>query len=244
MVGGVHEGDLSVVVDWTRRSLPAEYSRVIEVLVEEARRDPSASGLLLTGSIARQDALPGTDIDVRYFRRSDRSPSFERGHCDDLLVERTFTDEGSALAKLRENPMHVYAYLDGRILYDSDGTVPRLQAEADRVFRAYRAPEQLKFGLAEDLRHVEDKARVGLEAGDLLRAVYCLSTSSWGLIEGLWAANDLPAPPNSSVRPHLRDLHGPENVCSLFERMFVGEPWERAEAGLFLVRWVRRRLLT
>lgn len=242
-MSGVDGDDMHVVVEWIRRSLPAEYRRVIEGLTEDARRDPAVSGLLLTGSIARQDALPGTDIDVRYFGRSDRSPSFERGFRDELLVEQTFTDEESALATLSEKPMHVYAYLDGRILYDADGTLPRLQAEAERVFREYRTPEQLKIDLAEDLRHVEDKVRVGLEAGDLLRAVYCLSTSSWRLIEGLWAANDLPVPPNSSVRPHLRDLQGPEEVCSSFERLFLGEPRERAEAGLFLVNWVRRRLL-
>lgn len=243
-MSGMDEGDLRAVVGWTRRSLPPDYCRVIESLVEDARRDPAVSGLLLTGSIARQDALPGTDIDVRYFGRSERPPSFDRGFRDELLVERTFTDERSALATLSEKSMHVYAYLDGRILYDADGAVLRLQAEADRVFRDYRAPEQVKIEIADDLRHVEDKMRVGVEAGDLLRAVYCLSTASWRLIEGLWAANDLPVPPNSSVRPHLRDLQGPEDVRSLFGLLFVGEPQERAEAGLFLVSWVRRRLLT
>lgn len=243
-MSGVAGGDLSAVVEWTRTSLPPEYSRVLEGLFEDARRDPSVSGLLLTGSVARQDALPGTDIDVRYFVRSERSPSFVREFRDGLLVEQAFTDEGSALATLSEQPMNVYAYRDGRILYDVDGTLPRLRAEADRILRDYRAPEQVKIDLAEDLRHVEEKARVGFEAGDLLRAVYCLSTSSWRLIEGLWAANDLPVPPNSSVRPHLRDLQGPTGVRSIFEQFFLGDPQARAEAGLFLVSWVRRRLLT
>lgn len=244
MMGGMDRDDLRTVVEWTRRYLPPEYPRVIEGLVENAKQDPTLSGLLLTGSIARQDALPGTDIDVRYFGRSERPPSFDRGFRDELLVEQTFTDERSALATLNENPMHVYAYLDGRVLYDTDGTLPWLRAEADRVFRNYQAPAQLKTDIAEDLRHVEDKARVGVEAGDLFRAVYCISTSSWRLIEGLWAANDLPLPPNSSVRPHLGDLQGPEDVRILFELLFTGELQERAEAGLHLVSWVRRRLLT
>lgn len=243
-MSGMYGEDLRVVVEWIRRSLPPKYCRVIEGLVEEARRDPAVSGLLLTGSIARQDALPGTDIDVRCFRRSERLPTFSREFREELLVERTCTDEGSALSAMSEKPMHVYAHLDGRILYDADGTLRRLQIEADRLFRDYRVPKQVKIDLAEDLWHVEAKVRVGFEAGDLLRSVYCLSTSSWRLIEGLWAANDLPVPPNSSVWPHLRDLQEPEDVCSLFERLFMGEPRERAEAGLYLVSWVRQRLLT
>ncbi len=240
-MGGTDD-DLRVVIDWTRRSLPAGYTRMIENVVAEAKRDPAVSAVLLTGSIARGDALPGTDIDVRYLATVDGPATFERGFEDDLLVERTFTDERSALAQLIENPMHVYAYLDGRILYDRDGALSRLRAEAERVFRGYRAPQQLKVDLAEDLRHPEDKIRVGLEAGDLLRAVYCLSTSSWGLIQGLWAANDRPLPPNSSVRPHLRDLAGPEDLETQFERLFLGEPRQRAQTGLFLLGWIRQRL--
>jgi predicted nucleotidyltransferase len=241
-VGEVDDTDLEAVLDWTRRSMPPEYAQLIETLVGEAEREPKVSGLLLTGSIARGDALPGTDIDVRYLRDSDGAASFERGLQEDLLVERTFTDEGSALAQLNDNPMHVYAYLDGRILYDRDGALSRLRTEADRVFRAYRAPQQLKADLAVALGHPEDKVRVGFESGDLLRAAFGLSTSSWGLMEGLWAANDLPLPPNSSVRPHLRDLRGPENIEKLFERLFLGDPRERVETGLFLLGWIRRRL--
>jgi predicted nucleotidyltransferase len=237
-------GDLEAVLEWTRQSLPDRYTELIMDVVAEAKADQSVSGLLLTGSIARGDALPGTDIDVRYLRDLDQPTAFERGFQDSLLVERTFTDEKSALAQLNENPMHVYAYLDGRILYDRDGGLARLQAEADRVFRAYRAPEQLKVDLAAALGHPEDKVRVGFESGDLLRAVFCLGTSSWALMEGLWAANDLPLPPNSSVRPHLRDLRGPENIEQLFERLFLGDPRERVQTGLFLLGWVRRRLLT
>lgn len=236
-------GELEAVLEWTRRSLPPRYAELIMELVAGAEADPNVSGLLLTGSIARGDALPGTDIDVRYLRDSERPASFERGFDDELLVERTFTDEQSALAQLNDNPMHVYAYLDGRILYDRDGALSRLRTEADRVFHAYRAPKQLKVDLAVALGHTEDKIRVGLESGDLLRAVYCLSTSSWALMEGLWAANDRPQPPNSSVRPHLRDLRGPGDLERLFERMFLGEPRERAEIAFFLIRWVREQLL-
>ena len=241
-MGEIAGTELDAVLDWTRRSLPPEYAAMIETLVDEAEREPSVSGLLLTGSVARGDALPGTDIDVRYVRDAEAPASFERGFREALLVERTFTDERSALTQLNDNPMHVYAYLDGRILYDRDGVLTRLRAEADRVFRAYRAPQQLKVDLAASLAHPEDKVRVGFESGDLLRAAFCLGTSSWGLMEGLWAANDLPLPPNSSVRPHLRDLRGPENIEKLFERLFLGDARERVETGLFLFGWIRGRL--
>ncbi|WP_152365117.1 nucleotidyltransferase domain-containing protein [Microlunatus speluncae] len=234
--------ELEGVLDWVRGSLPPEYAETIETLVAEARQDSAVTGVLLTGSLARRDALPGTDIDVRILRDGEGPGEFERDNRDDLLLERTFTDERSAQTQLAANPMHVYAYLDGRILYDSDGALSRLRSVAERVYRDFRAPRQLKADLAEALGHPEDKIRVGLESGDLLRAVYCLSTSSWGLIEGLWAANDRPLPPNSSVRPHLRDLAGPDDLEAQFERLFLAEPRVRAETGLFLLGWIRHRL--
>lgn len=116
-------------------------------------------------------------------------------------VEISWADEATALGKLRSSPMHVYAHLDGQILYDRADALARLRDTAKRILKEYRTPADRKADLAETLSHPAEKLRVALAAGDLSRAVYTASTSTWFLVEGLWGANDLPVPPNSSVRP-------------------------------------------
>lgn len=234
--------DRQAVIEWAGRSMPAAYPSLIKALTDGAERDDQVTGLLLTGSMARRDALPGTDIDVRYLVPTAEPQYFQRAIRDGIRLEQTFMSEPAAEAKLTATPMHVYAYLDGVILYDPDGALARLRDQAAQIYRTYRTPPQIKRAIYEALQHPEDKARVGLASDDLLRATFCLSTTSWQLIEGLWAANDLPLPPNSSIRPHLRDLEGPEDIETLFERMFLADPKERIRAGLQVIGWVRDRL--
>jgi hypothetical protein len=232
-----------VAVDWARRSMPAEYSALLDALIEEARQDRGIGGLLLTGSLARMDALPGTDVDVRYLLRSEAPPVFERLTRDGLLLERSFTDEPAARKQLDDSPMHVYAYLDGCILHDPDGSLARLRTHAAEVYEGHRTPGHVRRRIADDLQHPESKIRVSLAGGDLRKAVFSLDTSSWQVIEGLWAANDRPVPPNSSVRPHLADLAGPDGIDAMFDRLFLADPRTRAETGLVLIRWIRERLV-
>jgi hypothetical protein len=211
------------VLEWSRGSMPEAYASLIETMIGEAIRDDRVHGLLLTGSLARRDALPGTDIDVRYILDPAAERCFQRGFRDGILLEQTFTTESAARTPLEDNPMHVYAYLDGVPLYDGDGALIRLRSQAQKIYRSYRTPPATRRELAGALRHPEDKVRIGLAAGDLLKATFCVSTTSWQLIEGLWAANDLPLPPK-------------------FERLFLGSPATRAETALELLGWVRGQL--
>lgn len=236
------EDNRRVILTWARESMPAEYATLLESLIDEAERGDQVTGLLLTGSLARRDALPGTDIDIRWVVPTADPHSFERGFRDGILLEQTVTSEAAATAQLAQQPMHVYAYLDGVILYDQNGSLQRLHDQAVAVFSDYRTPLEAKQQLAAALMHPEDKIRIGLRSGDLLKATYSLATTSWQLIEGLWAANDRPLPPHSSVRPHLRDLDGPEDIEALFARLFLADPQERAETALDLLGWTRDRL--
>jgi hypothetical protein len=219
------------------------YDALLRDLTDEARADDEVVGLLLTGSLARGDALPGTDIDLRYILTDGLSRPFDRGVRDGVLVERGFADEASHRAELAAKPMHVYAYLDGRVLFDQSGALGRLRTQARGIFDAYETPRQDKATIAFLLGCSRDKIRVALNGGDDLRAAFVTGTSSWQLVEGLWAANDHPLPPNSSVRPHLRDLTiGPPDAEERFRQLFLGSTRERAETALELIDWIVDRL--
>lgn len=72
-----------------------------------------------------------------------------------------------------------------------------------------------------------------------MKAAYVAGTSSWQIMEGLWAANDRPVPPNSSVRPHLRDLSkGPPEIERRYRDLFLAGASRRVEVALELIDWV------
>jgi len=138
--------------------------------------------------------------------------------------------------------MNLYAYLDGLSLYDPGDALGRLAQEASRLLECYRVPVETEASVAIALRPARDKIRVALAGGDLLKAAFVSATCSWQIIEGLWAANGLPVPPNSSVRPHLGDLSGPADVHQLYERLFLGEAATRATTALALMDWTLDQL--
>lgn len=212
---------------------------LLRAAVEEATRDDHVIGLLLTGSLARGDALPGTDLDLVVTLAEGVSRPFRRQVDHGIVVERTYVDAPSARAQLDAHPMQVYGYLDGRILYDPEQALERLRSHARVRFEAYQTPQAQREETAFLLRCSRDKMRVALGGGDLLKAAYVAGTSSWQLMEGLWAANDLPVPPNSSVRPHLRDLSkGPPEVERSYRDLFLAGPPERVRVALELIDWI------
>jgi hypothetical protein len=214
------------------------YDAVVAELVSAATLDVDVIGVLLTGSLARGDAIPGTDIDMRFILTEGlrRQPRHDlRGG---IPVECGYADEAAARATLDADPMHIYAYLDGRILYDPRDVLARLRQHAQSLYDTYQVGEQERLDLATRLRHPAEKIRVAMSGGDLLKAAFVTATSSWFLMEGLWAANNLPLPPNSSVRPHLRDLSGPVDVEDLYRDLFVAETQRRVEVALYFYEWI------
>lgn len=219
------------------------YDDLIKNLVEQARTQDHIVGALLTGSLARGDALPGTDLDLVYILSDGVEKPFRREMLDGVLVEQSYLDEAAARAQLTKHPpMKVYGYLDGRILYDPDGVLSRLTDTARQRYETYRVPEEDRTRIASLLGFSDHKINVGIDGGDWLRAAFVVGTSSWQIIEGLWAANDRPLPPNSSVRPHLADLHGPDDIEQRFENLFTGDTHTRVHTALDLIRWIIARL--
>lgn len=210
--------------------------------LDETERDDEVIGLLLTGSLARGDALPGTDLDLVYVLADGHSRPFSRELVQGIVVERAYIDEPAEVARLHTNPMRIYGHLDGRILRDPEGALERLRLRARRLFESYATPDPERVEVAFLLRCSRDKMRVALGGGDLLKAAYVASTSSWQIMVGLWAANDLPLPPNSSVRPHLRDLSGPPDIEPRYRALFLADAEHRVQVALDLIDWILRQL--
>lgn len=217
----------------------ALYGRLLQDIVSEAGGQKGLLGMLLIGSFARGDALPGSDLDLRLFFAPGHTRRFVAEVREGILIERGSVDVESALAKLATNPMEVYAYLDGRILSDPEGVITQLAGEARERFAAYRTPVKERSESTYWLESVRIKVRAALNAGDTARGAYLVSTASWPLLTGLWAANDKPLPPNGSVWPHLKDLtKTPPDLEVLLQGFFGGETRQRMLNALTLIDWI------
>ena len=213
--------------------------------IVELDRDERVTGVLLAGSLARGDALPGSDVDLVVLVADGVPTEFRAERRDGTLIERSYQNEAVAREQLAAQPMRVYTCLDGRILRDDTGGLLRLTAQARGQLATYRTSPKEREDLAYWLRSAQDKIHAALAAGDVLRAAYWTSTTSWKLLEGLWAAHDRPMPPGGSVWAHLDDLRSltPELVRHLHV-LFLGEAAARSAAMVTLVDATLRLLET
>jgi hypothetical protein len=219
------------------------YQAILQEIVEETQQQEDILGLLLTGSVARGDALPGSDLDLRFILSPGHSRTFQSELRQGILVERGYADLTQAQSKLETNPMEVYAYLDGQILYDPEAIVAHLRTQARHFFATYQFPEKERHALAYWLMTARLKMHTALAADDLLKAAFITSTTSWKILEGLWAANEKPMPPLGSVWVHLRDLSkGPSHVEEVLKLLFCGETQQRIQTALDLIRWILAHL--
>ena len=228
--------DLAFVRDETHR-------RLLHEVLDRALRDKEAIGVLLCGSVARRDAYPGSDLDVLILLRDGCSRPFHSEVREGILVECAHADLNRARAKLERNPMRVYAYLDGRILYDPEGKLEQLTDLAGVCLSSYEMSGEDKHKLAYWLESALHKMIAAREAGDLLQAAYVASTTSWKILEGLWALNDRPMPPGGAVRAHIQDLtRRPLALEDQWRRFFVGDAPHRVQAAIEIIEWVVPRL--
>jgi predicted nucleotidyltransferase len=109
------------------------YDVLLQEIVDEARTHEDILAILLTGSVARGDALPGSDLDLRFILSPGHSRTFQSEFRRGILIERGYADLAQAQSKLKTNPMEVYAYLDGQILYDPATILIQLRATSHRL---------------------------------------------------------------------------------------------------------------
>lgn len=219
------------------------YQDLLQEIIEEARKQEEVIGMLLTGSVARGDALPGSDLDIRFILTPGLKREFQSQSRQGVLVEQGYADVATAQSNLEANAMDVYAYLDGRILFDPQGVLAQLKEQAQKRFETYRISKQERTKIITWLESARFKIQLAFQEGQLLKAAFVSGTVSWQIIEGLWAANNRPLPPNSSIWPHLKDLtQGPPDVEEQLTQLFCAETPQRIQVTLKLLRWILSRL--
>ena len=216
---------------------------MFEHFLEELKRDPNVRGILLTGSRARGDSLPGSDIDLLVLVNAKPEQTFGAETLGGVLVERHVRAVEGARASLSERPMELYSYLDGHTLYDPDVRLAELIEAARNRFEHYCTPPKEKQAVFYWLQSAHLKLRAAWAADDFVKLGYYSSVNSWEVLEGLWALNDKPVPPAGAVWAHLPDLTiRPEGLEASLKQMFAGTAEERAGTMLELIGWLLEHL--
>lgn len=124
---------------------------------------------------------------------------------------------------------------------DPVGCCPALKALAEERLRRYEPPAGARRETAHWLLSARSKIAAALRAGDLFRAAYVTSVTSWKILEGIWLSNSKPVPAAGGVWAHLDDLtERPPQEC--LRDLFVGEGAARPDAALQLIDWVLARI--
>ena len=213
--------------------------RLIASVLAEARADAEVLGVMLQGSTARGDALPGSDVDLFVLLWPGIRRDFAAEERDGLWLERHHADADGAREKLRASPGLAYGLDEGRILHDPTGELADLVAFARDLLRDYRTPPAEMTAILYWLRSAWMKIEAAHDAGDRVRAGFVAATTSWTVLEGIWAINHRPMPPSGAVPSRLADLdRTPPDWPMLFVEMFTGDDRTRIDAVLRAIEWV------
>ncbi len=221
------------------------HRRVLEHLLSELERDPDVIGAMLAGSVARGDALPGSDLDLHLLLEDGLSRAFHSEARDGVQLELHAHDLEHALEHIEQRPSWGYAYLDGLVLFDSHDQFGKLRVRARTILESYCTPEHERRTIAYWLESSARKTRAALEARDPVREGMIASTTAWKVLEGMFAANDQPMPASGAILGRVRQLENvPEDFEGMLERIFTGDHEQRVAQTLELMEWVSRRLRT
>ncbi|MBZ4222746.1 nucleotidyltransferase domain-containing protein [Bacillus wiedmannii] len=216
-----------------------QHKKLVQTIVAEILSINKITGCMLIGSVARGDAYPDSDLDFYVLLEDGQNKKFHSETREEILVEYKYADVNQILENFKNNPMELYSFLEGEILFDKSGELKKLKEIATSEFENYRVSSDKVKGISHWLRSSLIKIQSALKAHDELKASYIVHTSTWTLLEGIWAINNKPTPPAGSVLRYIQVLpNKPIHLEALLHKLFLGDTKERIESAIMLMEWV------
>ena len=205
-------------------------------LVREFKKDSTIISIS-DSSVAVGTATEESDIDIIVLGKKEE---FVSQLIDSVLVEIHYTSFESAINKLRTNPKEVYKYLDAKIEYDS-GNAQEIITYAENTFENYHVTQKEMNEIAYWLKSIKPKLEAAFSKQDLLLISYLVSVNTWKVLEAIWAVNQKPIPPASSLYRRYKEL---ELIPSQnwFEGLLIGDPEHRGQIMIESIDWILKRL--
>lgn len=208
-------------------------SEIFNKLVLELKKDIAVEGVLLNGSVAVGTATELSDLDMIVLCNEIK---FVSEVIDDVLVEIHYITYDKAIKRLNNYPMEVYKYLDAKIAYDN-GKLKEIITCAENIFYHYCVSEKEKREIVYWLNSIRLKLNSAFSKQDILLISYLVSTNLWKVLEGIWALNQKPVPPSSSLYRRYRDLNF--IPCpDWFDRLLMGDIESKGRMMMYSIDWI------
>ncbi|KPU56097.1 MULTISPECIES: nucleotidyltransferase domain-containing protein [Bacillus] len=216
-----------------------QHKKLAQTIVAEILSIDKVNGCMLIGSVARGDAYPDSDLDFYILLEEGQKKKFHSETREDILVEYKSADFNQIQVNFKNNPMELYSFLEGKILFDKSGELKKLKEIATYEFENYRVSSDKVKGISHWLHSSLIKTQSALKANDELKASYIVQTSIWTLLDGIWAVNNKPTPPAGSALKYIETLSiVPTNFEDYINRLFLGDTKDRIKAAIELIEWV------
>ncbi|MGY2613835.1 nucleotidyltransferase domain-containing protein [Bacillus pretiosus] len=216
-----------------------QHKKLVQTIVAEILSIDKVNGCMLIGSVARGDAYPDSDLDFYILLEEGQKKKFHSETREDILVEYKSADFNQIQVNFKNNPMELYSFLEGKILFDKSGELKKLKEIATYEFENYRVSSDKVKGISHWLHSSLIKTQSALKANDELKASYIVQTSIWTLLDGIWAVNNKPTPPAGSALKYIETLSiVPTNFEDYINRLFLGDTKDRIKAAIELIEWV------
>ena len=216
-----------------------QHKKLVQTIVAETLSMEKVHGFMLIGSVARGDAYPDSDLDFYILLEDGQNKKFHSETRKEILVEYKYADVNQILENFKNNPMELYSFLEGEILFDKRDDLKKLKEIAAYEFENYHVSSDKIKGISHWLHSSLIKMQSALKANDELKASYIVQTSIWTLLEGIWAVNSKPVPPAGAVLKYIKTLSiVPTNFEDYINRLFLGDTKDRIKAAIELIEWV------
>ena len=208
-------------------------SEIFNKLVLELKKDIAVEGVLLNGSVAVGTATELSDLDMIVLCNEIK---FVSEVIDDVLVEIHYITYDKAIKRLNNYPMEVYKYLDAKIAYDN-GKLKEIITCTENIFYHYCVSEKEKREIVYWLNSIRLKLNSAFSKQDILLISYLVSTNLWKVLEGIWALNQKPVPPSSSLSRRYRDLNF--IPCpDWFDSLLMGDIESKGRMMMYSIDWI------
>lgn len=215
---------------------------VAEEVALEASGRPDVLAVLLSGSVARREHCPTSDVDLILVAEQEPQRPLVRKMREGLLIEVIEHSEFEWRRRFDQpKASWLYSFLEGELLFDRGAGI-RLRAAAQQVLDSYRTPDALRADIAATLWHGQAKLDRAAKGARPEEFGYWASILVAGLIDGLFASHDVPLPAGS------RRLHYLDLACltawehAALQRALTAGPEERFAATVALVAHLRSEL--
>ncbi|WP_433774089.1 nucleotidyltransferase domain-containing protein [Bacillus wiedmannii] len=216
-----------------------KHKKLVQTILSECLSRDKVNGFMLIGSVARGDAYPESDLDFYILLADGQEKKFHSETREDILVEYKYADVNQIQLNFKNNPMELYSFLEGKILFDKNGELKELKTIAKHKFENYRVASDKVKGISHWLYSSLIKVKIALKANDELKASYIVHTSTWTLLEGIWAVNNRPTPSAGSVLRYIQVLpKKPIHLDKLLTNLFLGDTTKRISSAVFLIEWI------